>query len=162
MSLASKAGQVQCWCHDGSAQQAISYKGRSAQRAVACRVIGYVGLGRGAVILWQQRSYDLAFLSIQRRAPPVRSSASLWRPDPFSSYCSGPKMGLFIKFDSIGGRPRARQACCFIDGPNLYHSVQSLDFDADIGRLFFNLLGSKALYCGHSTTRKTCPVLYRY
>ena len=42
-----------------------------------------------------------------------------------------------------------------IDGPNLYHSVQSLDFDADIGRLFFNLLGSKALYCGHSTTRKT-------
>ena len=49
-----------------------------------------------------------------------------------------------------------------IDGPNLYHSVQSLDFDADIGRLFFNLLGSKALYCGHFTTRKTCPVLYRY
>jgi uncharacterized LabA/DUF88 family protein len=30
-----------------------------------------------------------------------------------------------------------------IDGPNLYHSVQSLDFDADIGRPFFNLLGSK-------------------
>ena len=49
-----------------------------------------------------------------------------------------------------------------IDGPNLYHSVQSLDFDADIGRLFFDLLGSKALNCRNSTTRKTCPVLYRY
>jgi hypothetical protein len=162
MSLASKAGQVQCWCHDGSAQQAISYKGRSAQRAVACRVIGYVGLGRGAVILWQQRSYDLAFLSIQRRAP--QSVLLRLSGDPIHSHHIAVVRKWVCLSNSIASEdaPVPDRLAALIDGPNLYHSVQSLDFDADIGRLFFNLLGSKALYCGHSTTRKTCPVLYRY